>query len=254
MLSSYLPSYEKPLTPSLTAFNAILGPFHPMICSFFSSSSSVAMKNFSSSCCIGLERSWTSLRPSSECERRGTANKRSLRSAFPFAPLFDLQNPDDSAGQQDTRESRRIVDHHDVEGIAVSGSGRWHKAPVMGIGQSGEERFRESEGFELRVVRNFGAAAAGCFDDDMHVAILCEGRKVNEVRHSEFQGGDVRRRPALRPITVSSWMVLYKDCLNMPCGSFPADWAVCVCQKRCLAPKLPEPVRLCSHDVLLSAP
>jgi hypothetical protein len=31
-------------------------------------------------------------------------------------------------------ESRRIVDHHDVERIAVIGFGRWHEAPVMGIG------------------------------------------------------------------------------------------------------------------------
>ena len=47
---SYLPSFEKLLELSLIAFIAILGPFHPMISSFLSSSSSVAMKNFSSSC------------------------------------------------------------------------------------------------------------------------------------------------------------------------------------------------------------
>jgi hypothetical protein len=47
---SYSPSFEKLLAPSWIAFIAILGPFHPMISSFLSSSSSVAMKNFSSSC------------------------------------------------------------------------------------------------------------------------------------------------------------------------------------------------------------
>jgi len=47
---SYSPSFEKLLALSLTAFIAILGPFHPIISSFLSSSSSVAMKNFSSSC------------------------------------------------------------------------------------------------------------------------------------------------------------------------------------------------------------
>jgi len=47
---SYSPSFEKPLALYLIAFIAILGPFHPMISSFLSSSSSVAMKNFSSSC------------------------------------------------------------------------------------------------------------------------------------------------------------------------------------------------------------
>jgi hypothetical protein len=47
---SYLPSLEKFLALPLIAFIAILGPFQPMISSFLSSSSSVAMKNFSSSC------------------------------------------------------------------------------------------------------------------------------------------------------------------------------------------------------------
>jgi hypothetical protein len=47
---SYLSSLEKLLALSLIAFVAILGPFHPMISSVLSSSSSVAMKNFSSSC------------------------------------------------------------------------------------------------------------------------------------------------------------------------------------------------------------
>ena len=47
---SYLSSLENFLALSLIAFVAILGPFHPMISSVLSSSSSVAMKNFSSSC------------------------------------------------------------------------------------------------------------------------------------------------------------------------------------------------------------
>jgi hypothetical protein len=50
MLQGYSPPFEKLLALSLIAFIAILGPFHPMISSFLASSSSVAMKNFSSSC------------------------------------------------------------------------------------------------------------------------------------------------------------------------------------------------------------
>jgi hypothetical protein len=46
----YSPPFEKLLALSLIAVIAILGPFHPMISSFLSSSSSVATKNFSSSC------------------------------------------------------------------------------------------------------------------------------------------------------------------------------------------------------------
>ena len=50
-----------------------------------------------------------------------------------FALLLDLKNADDTAGQHDARESRRIVNHHDVERIAVIGFGRWREASVMGI-------------------------------------------------------------------------------------------------------------------------
>jgi hypothetical protein len=52
---------------------------------------------------------------------------------LPFAFLFNLKNADDAAGQHDPRESRCVVDHHDVERIAVVGFGRWHEAPVVGI-------------------------------------------------------------------------------------------------------------------------
>ena len=98
-----------------------------------------------------------------------------------------------------TRESRRIVDDHDVEGIAIIGSGRWHEAPVMGIGQSGQERFRENECFEFRIVIKFGSAPTGRFHDDMHVAIFCKGRQVDEIRHgegpSEVMGGAAPKAP-----------------------------------------------------------
>jgi hypothetical protein len=78
------------------------------------------------------------------------------------------------------------VDHHDVERIAVVSFGRWHEAPVMGIGQSGEKRFREDEGVEFRVVRKFGSAPARRFHDDTHVAIFRKGRQVHEIRHGEI--------------------------------------------------------------------
>ena len=66
------------------ACTAALGPFQPIIVSFLSSSSSVALKNFSSSWRIGFERSLTSFSACSECESLGTANRRSLRSVLPL--------------------------------------------------------------------------------------------------------------------------------------------------------------------------
>ena len=102
---------------------------------------------------------------------------------FAFALLLDLENADDAAGDDKARECRRVMDHHDVERVAVIGFGRGHEAPIVGIGQAGQQRFAEGEGFELRVVGEFRAAAAGCFDDDMDVAVFREGRQVDEIGH-----------------------------------------------------------------------
>ena len=103
-----------------------------MISSFLFSNSSVAMKISRSSSRIAFERSRTLRSPCSECERRGTANRRSFRSILPLLFFVDpAKNPDDAASQHDAWESRRIVDHHDVERIAVIDFGRWHEAPIM---------------------------------------------------------------------------------------------------------------------------
>jgi hypothetical protein len=64
------------------------------------------------------------------------------------------------------------VNHHDVDRITVIGLGRWHEAPIVRIGQSGEERFGERECFDLGVIREFGAAATRRFDDNKYVAII----------------------------------------------------------------------------------
>ena len=54
-----------------------------------------------------------------------------------FAFLLDLKNADDTTGQHDARESRRIVDHHDVEWIAIIGKapsspGDYPRRPSLG--------------------------------------------------------------------------------------------------------------------------
>jgi len=74
-------AFPKDFAASLMACTAALGPFQSIMLSFLSSSSSVAIKNFSSSSRIGFVRSLTSFKARSECERRGTANRRSLRSS-----------------------------------------------------------------------------------------------------------------------------------------------------------------------------
>jgi hypothetical protein len=99
-----------------------------------------------------------------------------------------LKNSNNAAGQNDPRASCRVVNHHDVERVAVIGFRRWHEAPVMGIGQSSEERFREDECFQFLVVCELSSAPARRFHDNMHVAIFCKGRQVDEVRHSQGSG------------------------------------------------------------------
>jgi hypothetical protein len=54
----------------------------------------------------------------------------------------------------------------------------------MGIGKPGEERFREDERFQFGLVGKFGFAPAGRFHEDIHVAIFCKGRQIDEVRPS----------------------------------------------------------------------
>jgi hypothetical protein len=88
--------------------------------------------------------------------------------------------------------------------------GTKHEAPVVGIGQSGEKRFRENEGFEFGVVRKFRSAPPGRFHDDMHVAIFRKARQVQEIRHGEalVTLGTVQKAPNLRPrISVTHQMV-----------------------------------------------
>src|SRR5215471_16747479 len=62
-----------------------------------------------------------------------------------LALLLYLKDADDAARQNNPWKSRRIVNHHDIDRIAVIGLGRRHETPIVRIGQSGEKRFGERE-------------------------------------------------------------------------------------------------------------
>ena len=98
---------------------------------------------------------------------------------FLFALLLDLKDADDAAGNDEARESRGVMDHHDVERVAVIGLRRRHEAPVMRISQAGQQRFAQRKAFELWIVGEFRPAAAGRFDNNMNVAIIRKGRQVD---------------------------------------------------------------------------
>ena len=87
----------------------------------------------------------TSRWPCSECERGAARRSFAQRS---LALLLDLKMPC-AAGQHHARESRRIVDHHDVDRIAVIGFGRWHEAPSW-------DRLVVRSDFERKNVSSFG--------------------------------------------------------------------------------------------------
>ena len=80
------------------------------------------------------------------------------------------------------------MDHHDVERVTVIGLCRWHEPPVVGVRQSGQQGFAQSEGSKLKIVGELRAAAAGRLDDHMRVAVFSEGGHVEEIWH----GGIVR--------------------------------------------------------------
>jgi hypothetical protein len=72
------------------------------------------------------------------------------------------------------------MDHHDVERVAIVALGRRHEPPVMGIDQPGQQGFAEGEGFKFRIIGEFGAAAAGCLDNDMYVAVFRKGGRLKK--------------------------------------------------------------------------
>jgi hypothetical protein len=116
--------------------------------------------------------------------------------AFIFLP--DLENADDAAGQQKTREGRRVVNDHNIERIAVFGRSRRDKTPVVGIGQTDQKRLCEREGFQFWVEGEFCAAYAlaggdpRIFDLDLlelmpPLAALCPPATViDKTRYSGF--------------------------------------------------------------------
>ena len=60
---------------------------------------------------------------------------------FAFALLLDLENTDDTARDDKAGKSCRVMDHHDVERVAVISLGRRHEPPIMRIGQPGKKSF-----------------------------------------------------------------------------------------------------------------
>ena len=98
---------------------ARVGPRHPRNFSFLFSSASVASKNFSSSSIARAGSRRTSCSSPSKGERSGTAKIRS----FLVRDLQDFEHADRFAAKHQTRVGRRVMDHENIERIAVFGLG-----------------------------------------------------------------------------------------------------------------------------------
>ena len=80
------------------ACTATLGPFQPTNFSFLSSSSSVAMKNFSNSSSTGWEYVPNVLNSLLGVRATGHSKQTVVPLGFIFTPLLNLENADDPAG------------------------------------------------------------------------------------------------------------------------------------------------------------
>jgi ribosome modulation factor len=64
--------------------------------------------------------------------------------------------------------------------VTVVRLGRGYEASIVGRSRR-SEGFAEREAFELRVGGESWRGAAGSLDDDMNVAIFCEGRQIEKI-------------------------------------------------------------------------
>ena len=71
---------------------------------------------------------------------------------------------DDLAAQHEPRRGGRVVNDHDVERIAVLGSGRRDEAPVVGIRQAEHQRLGQNEGLEFGIERQLRPCSARRLD------------------------------------------------------------------------------------------
>jgi hypothetical protein len=94
---------------------------------------------------------------------------------FSLAVLLNLQDANYLASQHQTGERRRLMYHHNVQGIAILGHCCRDKAPIIRIGQAGQEGFRQSKGLEIRIVVELRPAASRRLDNNAQVAVVAKG-------------------------------------------------------------------------------
>ena len=87
-----------------------------------------------------------------------------------------------------------MYDKH-VERVAIFSFGGWHEPPIVWVGQTGEQRFRQREDFKLGVKFEFAPAAARGLYNGVNVFLIGPGGEPREVCHVRLASG--RRDPLL---------------------------------------------------------
>jgi len=75
------------------------------------------------------------------------------------------------------------MNDENVERVAVVRLGGGNEAPIVGVCQSGKQRFRERERAQLRIELQLDPAAPRRFDHRMHMVLVGPGRQFEVVCH-----------------------------------------------------------------------
>ena len=70
---------------------------------------------------------------------------------------------------------------HNIERVAILSPCRWYESPVIGIAQSGQQRFGQGKRLKLGIVIKLCLAAARRFDDYAQVAIITERGEFEKI-------------------------------------------------------------------------
>jgi hypothetical protein len=114
---------------------------------------------------------------------------------FPLAGLQDAKHAYRFASKHKAWIRRGIMYDKHVERVAIFSFGRWDEPPIVWVGQTSEQRFRQREDFELGVEFEFAPAAARGLYDSVNVFLVGPRREPREVCHLRPASG--RRGPLL---------------------------------------------------------
>jgi hypothetical protein len=108
---------------------------------------------------------------------------------FPLAGLQDAKHAYRFASKHKAWVRRGVMYDKHVERVAIFSFGGWHEPPIVWVGQTGEQRFRQREDFKLGVKFEFAPAAARGLYNGVNVFLIGPGGEPREVCHVRLASG-----------------------------------------------------------------